>query len=67
MTKLEELMAAANAAEAVEADAWDDANAADVAGADAWDTYWAARDANNAAWADYEAELKEQENSDDQT
>jgi hypothetical protein len=23
-----------------------------------------ARDANNAAWADYEAELKEQENSD---
>jgi hypothetical protein len=67
MTKLEELMAAANAAEAVEADAWDDANAADVAGADAWDTYWAARDANNAAWADYEAELKKQENSDDQT
>jgi hypothetical protein len=65
MTKLEELMAAANAAEAVEADAWDDANAADVAGADAWDTYWAARDANNAAWADYEAELKKQENSDD--
>jgi hypothetical protein len=67
MTKLEELMAAANAAEAVEADAWDDANAADVAEADAWDTYWAARDANNAARDAYEAELKktQEENSHD--
>jgi hypothetical protein len=60
MTKLEELKAAYDAADASASDAWEDALA------DAWDAFeaahggalWAAR---NAAWVAYQAELKKME------